>query len=338
MPMNATSFLLVDDNSVALQELSDTLKYLGYKDVHAASTASEAWAMLKVKEFACLFSAWDMPEMTGLALLKIVRNDDRFVNLPFYLSDSSFTNATVIEAGSAGVSGLVVTPYDVETLKQKIAHMAEAAGLGPPSEEQVTLEKGLEMLEDGSFEDALDVFEKMLEEGESAEVYYNIGYVKTSQGLYQEGIEAFRKATQLDRLFAKAYEAMGRAYKELGEPEKAEESLHQAAQIYMSSEKDEHAEEILNEILELQPDTVNVYNSLGVLYRKRGDLPAALKHYQKALKIHPEAPHIYYNIGRVFVDMGNPEKAETHLRQALRFEPDFKEAREALDAIELGQL
>jgi len=336
--MKETSFLVVDDNTVALQELKDTLKYLGYKDVHPTSTASEAWAMLKVKPFHCVFAAWDMPEMTGLALLKIVRNDDRFVNLPFYLSDSSFTKSKVIEAGSAGVSGLIVTPFEVATIKQKVAELAKAAVIGPPSEEQVTLEEGFDLLESGNYEDALSVFEKMLREGESAEVYYNIGYLKTSQGLYQEGIEAFRKATQLDRLFAKAYEAMGRAYRELGQPDKAEECLHQAAQIYMSSEKDEHAEEILNEILELQPDTVNVYNSLGVLYRKRGDLNAALQHYQKALKIHPEAPHIYYNIGRVHVDMGNAEKGESCFRHALKLEPDFKEAREALDAIELGQV
>jgi len=336
--MKATSFLVVDDNSVALKEFTDTLKYLGYKHVHATSTASEAWAMFRVKEFACVVSAWEMPEMSGLALLKILRNDDRYVNLPFYLSDSAFTKAKVIEAGKAGVSGLIVKPYDTGTLKDKIAGMVQAAGLGAPSEEEVSLEEGIKLLESGDYEDALNVFEKMLSEGESAEVYYNIGYIKTAQGQYQEGIEAFRKATQLDRLFAKAYEAMGRAYKELGQTQKAEESLHKAAEIYMKSEKDENAEDILNEILELQPDTVNVYNSLGVLYRKRGDPATALKHYEKALKIHPHESHIYYNIGRVHIDMNHADKAQSYFRQALKLEPDFKEAKEALDAIELGAL
>ncbi|MBW2107895.1 MAG: tetratricopeptide repeat protein [Deltaproteobacteria bacterium] len=336
--MKQTSFLIVDDNSITIQELRDTLKYLGYREIHTTGTASEAWAMLKIKAFDCIFAAWDMPEMTGLALLKIIRNDDRFVDLPFFLMDAALTKAKVIEAGSAGVSGLVVTPFEVDTIKKKVAELAQIAGLEAPSEEQVSLEKGIALLEGGDYQEALSVFERMLQEGESAEVYYNIGYIKTSQGLYQEGIEAFRRATQLDRLFARAYEAMGRAYKELGKPDKAEECLHQAAQIYMSSEKDEHAEEILNEILELQPDTVNVYNSLGVLYRKRGDLATALQHYQKALKIHPDAPHIFYNIGRVHIDMGKPDKAESCFRHALKLQPDFKEAREALDAVELGRV
>jgi pentatricopeptide repeat protein len=336
--MNATAFLLVDDNPVAIEELSNTIRYLGHKEVHKTSTASEAWAMLKVKKFDCIFSAWDMPEMSGLALLKVVRNDDRFANLPFFLADASFTKAKVIDAGRAGVSGLVVTPYNVDTIKDKVRSIAKMAAAGPPCEEQVSLDQGTSLVDEGQYEEALQVFQKMLKEGESAEVYYNIGYIKTAQGFYPEGIEAFRKATQLDRLFAKAYEAMGRAYRELGQPGKAEECLHQAAQIYLSSEKDEDAEEILNEILELQPETVNVYNSLGVLYRRRGDFGAALKQYEKALKIHPEAPHIYYNIGRVHVDMKNTAKAEQYFRQALKLAPDFKEAREAFDAIELGQV
>jgi len=107
--MKTTSFLIVDDNSVALRELADILKHLGYKALHETSTASEAWAMLRLKEFSCVISTWDMPEMSGLALLKVVRNDDRYASLPFFLSDSAFTKSKVINAGRAGVTGLIVS-------------------------------------------------------------------------------------------------------------------------------------------------------------------------------------------------------------------------------------
>ena len=334
--MKTMSFLIVDDNSVALREVADMLKYLGYKDLHETSTASEAWAMLRIKEFDCVISAWDMPEMTGLALLKIVRNDERFDQLLFYLADSTFTKVKVVEAGRAGITGLIVKPYDMETLKGKIKAIAEGTGVHVPSEAEISLDDGMKLLESEDHEGALKVFEKLLSEGESAEVYYNIGYVKTAQGQYQEGIEAFRKATQLDRLFAKAFEAMGRAYKELGQPEKAEEYLNKAAEIYLSSEREDQAEEILNEILEVNPDTINVYNTMGVLYRRKGDYPTALKHYEKALKIHPEEPNIYYNIGRIHVEMKNLDEAKFCFSKALELDPRFKEAREILNAIDLG--
>lgn len=331
--MKGISFLIIDDNSVALQELTDILKYLGYKEIHTSGTAFEAWAMLRIKEFNCIISAWEMPEMSGMALLKVVRTDDNYMNLPFYLTDSAFTNSRVIEAGRAGATGLILKPYETETVKSK---MDEVAGISVLTEAEVSLEEGTDLIEAGDYEGALKLFEKLIEENESAEVYYNIGYVKTAQGEHEQAIEAFRRATQLDRMFAKAYEAMGRCYKELERPKEAQECLHKAAEIYMGSEKDEHAEEILNEILELRPDTVNVYNSLGVLYRKKGDLQTSLKHYEKALKIHPGEPYIHYNIGRLYVEMNDPETSKSFFKQAVSLDPGLAEARQALHAVELG--
>ena len=294
--------------------------------------------MLRVKEFDCIISAWEMPEMTGLALLRVVRNDERFVDLPFFLADSAFTKAKVVKAGQAGITGLIVKPYNSEIIKEKIQDIPEAMGAGAPSEAEITLDEGLKLLESEDHEGALKAFEKLLNEGESAEVYYNIGYVKTAQGQYPEAIDAFRKATQLDRLFAKAFEAMGRAYKELGQPEEAEQCLNKAAEIYLSSEREDQAEEILNEILEVNPDTINVYNTMGVLYRKKGDYPTALKNYEKALKIHPEEPNIHYNIGRIHIEMKNLDKAKSCFNKALALDPGFKEAREILNAIDLGAM
>jgi len=336
--MKPGSFLIVDDNSVALGEIEDILKYLGYKNLQGSGSASEAWAMLRVKEFDCIISAWEMPEMTGLALLRVVRNDERFVDLPFFLADSAFTKAKVVKAGQAGITGLIVKPYDSEIIKEKIQGIPEAIGVGVPTEAQISFDGGMKLLEAEDYEGALKAFEKLLNEGESAEVYYNIGYVKTAQGQYPEAIDAFRKATQLDRLFAKAFEAMGRAYKELGQPEEAEQCLNKAAEIYLSSEREDQAEEILNEILEVNPDTINVYNTMGVLYRKKGDYPTALKNYEKALKIHPEEPNIHYNIGRIHIEMKNLDKAKSCFNKAIALDPGFKEAREILNAIDLGAM
>lgn len=331
------SFLLVDDNAIALKELEDMLKYLGHQKIHGSESAVDAWAILKVKPFDCVFSAWDMPEMSGLAFLKIIRKDDLYATLPFFLADSSFTQPKVAQAGQAGATGLIVKPYELETMKNKMETMAEILGIAP-SKTEMTLEEGMKLLESEDYGQALDVFENMVKQGESPEVYYNIGYIKTSQKKYEEAIEAFRKATELDRLFAKAFKGMGRAYKELGQTKEAEESLNKAAEIYLGSEKDEDAEEILNEILELGPDSVNVYNSLGILYRKKGQPSIAIKHYMKALKIHPNEPNIYYNIGRLHVELKNLDKGKFYFKKAITINPGFKDAQEVLNAIELGTL
>lgn len=334
--MKAKTFLLIDSNSIALRELSDLLKYIGYDKVQTIQSANDAWSILRIQEFDCVISAWDMPDMSGIALLKIARNDDKLYNVPFFLTDSAFTKLKVVQAGQSGATGLMVTPYNVDNVKIKMATLSDSAVKQEPTKEEKNLAAGLKLVEKGKCEKALSVFKDLVDSGENAEYYYNIGYIKTVQEKYSEAIEAFQKATQLDRLFAKAFEAMGRAYKELGKDDEAEEHLRKAADIYMSKNNDQDAEDILNEILEIKPDTINVYNSLGVLYRRKGDLRTSLSHYEKALKVHPDEPHILYNIGRLYLEMKDPENAKHYFSLALQSEPDFKEAQEVLNALELG--
>lgn len=334
--MKTTSFLIVDNNTIALREMSDILKYIGCNNIQQVENANDAWAVMRIKPIECVIAAWDMPDMSGLALLRIARSDDKHFNTPFFLTDPAFTKLKVVQAGQSGVTGLIVAPFDLEIIKKKILSLGQQSVSDIPPAAAKSLEKGLALVENGNYKTAIKVFSSLTEETETAEYYYNIGYKKTAEEKYGEAIEAFRKATQLDRLYAKAYEAMGRAFNAIGKPEEAQRFMQKAADIYMSKEKVEDAEEILNEMLKISPDTINVYNSLGVLYRKKGDLDTALANYKKALKVHPDEPHIHYNIGRLHLEMRDPAKAKDHFGKALKLDPDFREAREVLNALELG--
>ena len=336
--MKNISFLLVDDDSDAVDTLTHILNSMGFEDIETTENANDAWLLLRIREFDCVISAWEMPDMSGLALLRIVRGDDRLHNISFFLSHSAFTNIKVVQAGQAGVTGLFVKPFDLKAIKRRLKDFRKITVESDLFEAEDTFAEGMRLIEENDYENALKLFKKLTEKGESAEVYYNIGYIKTTQRRYEEAIVAFQKATQLDRLFAKAYEAMGRAYKQLGQIEEAQRCFQEAADIYMGKEKMQDAEEVLNEILEISPDSVNVFNSLGVLYRRKGDLKTALTHYQKALKVHPNVPHIYYNIGRLYFDMKQVEEAKSYFNRALKIDPHFDDAKEVLSAIELGVL
>ena len=334
--MTEEALLLVDNNVVSLSELADIVTSLGYQRIEQVDSADSAWRLMKLNRYRCVIAEMEMPEMSGLALLKIVRSDDRFGDIPFFLTHAAFTRVKVLQAGQEGASGLFVKPFHIENIRDKLAEMIQGAAKPLFEKEQLTLQRALNMMADQDYEKALMVLERLVEQGESAEIYYNIGYIKTAQEKYAEAIEAFQKATRLDRLFAKAYEAMGRAYEKLNRPQEAERFLQKAADIYLSKEKVEDAEEILNGILQIRPDTINVYNSLGVLYRKKGDFNKALQSYEKALKIHPRQPQIYYNIGRLWLDQKKPEKAKPYFQKALNLDSAFTEAAEVIQAIELG--
>ncbi len=336
--MKTESILLVDENAFALKELVNILKYIGYKNLTSIEDAGTALTRIASKEVSCIIAALEMDSISGLEFLRKVRDDEKFITLPFYLTDSAFTKEKVIKAGLAGVTGLIVMPFDKENLEAKMDSMSSSAAEPSFIEETENLHKGMALLEEGNYEEAIDALDDVVNSDETAEYYYNIGYIKTLEEKYGEAIPAFQKATQLDSLYGKAFEGLGRAYSALGQTEEAEKYMQKAAEIYLDKDKVEEAEFILNDILAISQDSVNIFNSLGVLYRKKGDFEASMKQYKKALKVHPEEIYILYNVGRLYIDMKEPESAVEYFEKAIEVEPEFNEAREVLDAIKLGTL
>jgi tetratricopeptide (TPR) repeat protein len=229
-----------------------------------------------------------------------------------------------------------VQPFNACNIKMKMKSLQHSTEDTALAETEKSMDDAMRLIENKSYATALGMLDNLIANEESAEYYYNIGYIKTAKGQYSEAIQAFRKATAIDRLFAKAYEGMARAYKELGKIDEAEKYMIQAADIHMSKENVNEAEEVLNEIKQINPNTINIFNSLGVLYRKKGDYKMALLNYKKALKIHPDRVRIHYNIGRLYIEMKDPETAKSYFQQALKIDPKFTDAKEVLDAIELG--
>jgi tetratricopeptide (TPR) repeat protein len=334
--MQCRHILIIDDSNDNLNRLESLLHDMGLGDIVRANGTDEGWVTLKKKEIDCVVCAWDMKEMSGLALLKIIRKEDLLSDIPFFLTDPAFTKMKVLKAGQTGVTGLFVIPFEKNRIQQKI--IAALGGTPDPviATAQQSVEKGRQLIEKKQYKEALDIFTTLVEQKDNPEYYFNIGYIKTSQGKHSEAIEAFSMATRLDRLFARAYEEMGRAYKLMGNHQKAEEYMQLAAEIYMDTNKLGAAEDILNEILESGTQSLNVFNTLGVVFRKKGDPEQALKQYKKALKVHPDEPYIYYNIGRLYLDMKKIESAKSYFEQALEKEPLFDEARQVIKAIDLG--
>ncbi len=334
--MDNKQLLIIDDSMSNLKQLESYFQELGFKQTLTASGADDGWVTMKQKKIDCVISAYEMQEMSGLALLKIIRKEDAISDIPFFLTDKAFTKIKVIKAGQIGVTGLFVVPFNEKLVKEKIIRAMNNVSEPVIEDAKQAFKQAVDLIEKKEYSKALAVFSTLVDQKDNPEYYFNIGYIKTSQGKHGEAIEAFSMATRLDKLFAKAYEEMGRAYKLMGDYEKAEEYMQMAAEIYMDTNKFASAEDVLNEILETGTDSLNVFNTLGVIFRKKGDINLALGHYKKALRVHPDEPYIYYNIGRLYLDMKQMDEAKSYFEQALEKDPDFEEAKQVIKAIDLG--
>lgn len=113
--------LIVDDSSTMRRIIKNTLQRLGYEDILEAEHGLQAWEILdSIDGIKVLITDWNMPEMNGLDLVKKVRADGRFSDIPIIMVTTEGGKAEVITALKAGVNNYIVKPFTPQVLKEKL--------------------------------------------------------------------------------------------------------------------------------------------------------------------------------------------------------------------------
>jgi len=120
--------LVVDDFTHMRTLIRDLLKQGGYKNVVEAEDGLSALRTIKSQKIDFIISDWNMPKMTGQALLKAVRADAEISATPFLMVTAYATQDSVIAAFNAGVSDYIVKPFTGVVLCAKIAKIIEKMG------------------------------------------------------------------------------------------------------------------------------------------------------------------------------------------------------------------
>jgi two-component system chemotaxis response regulator CheY len=115
--------ILVADDMLTMRKLvGKALKEMGFKNLVEAADGQKAWDELVKPQhkFSLIVSDWNMPNFSGLDLLKKVRADEKYKSMPFILLTAETEQSQVIEAIQAGVDNYVTKPFTKDTLEQKI--------------------------------------------------------------------------------------------------------------------------------------------------------------------------------------------------------------------------
>jgi two-component system chemotaxis response regulator CheY len=113
--------LIVDDYATMLRIVKNLLKQIGFDNVDEASDGGSALQMMKQKKYGLVISDWNMTPVTGIDLLRSVRQDDNLKATPFIMVTAESKTENVVEAKKAGVSNYIVKPFSSEILKGKIS-------------------------------------------------------------------------------------------------------------------------------------------------------------------------------------------------------------------------
>jgi two-component system chemotaxis response regulator CheY len=112
--------LVVDDSAAVRNLLSERLSQLGFQ-VEQAATGFEALAKVQsMSHLTVMLLDWTMPGMDGLEVLRRVRAEGRYANVPVVMVTTEAELPFVDDAFNAGASEYLMKPFDAQTLLEKL--------------------------------------------------------------------------------------------------------------------------------------------------------------------------------------------------------------------------
>lgn len=112
--------LLVEDSQFQRVICVSQLKQAGFENIEVAENGNEAYSKLEEIEFDLILCDWEMPELNGIQLLKKVKKNPSFKNIPFIMLTSLKGDKNCQEAIDEGALDYIIKPANPEILKEKL--------------------------------------------------------------------------------------------------------------------------------------------------------------------------------------------------------------------------
>jgi tetratricopeptide (TPR) repeat protein len=155
-----------------------------------------------------------------------------------------------------------------------------------------------------------------------------LGYAYINENLFDKAIEHLQIAVRLNPVYADAHDNLGLAYSAKGMTVKAMEHI-QIAMRLRPDYKDAVIERTMQHykaVIKQDPDNVDAYNDLGVVYFSKGMTDEALKYYHAALERNSDYSNVYFNLGEAYFSKGLVDKSIENYRAFLNYRPDYADA------------
>ena len=257
---------------------------------------------------------------------RIIKNSD-LRRTPIVVISSDSSKEFVLETIAAGCSGFVIRPYNLETLRNHLFYLVEIEKFCTIEED--LLEEAESKIRDGQYDQAIEDFKELVEtEEDSAKEYFEMGVNYLFEKKYAKAIIAFKKALKLNDMFIKAYTGLADAYRGKNDMEQYKYYMQKAANEYARLNEFEEVKNIFVQILKLDDNAPNPYNTLGIKLRKEEKYSMAFDAYKQALKLDPYDENIYYNFARALYFSNHIDSTVKCLNKALKLNSEFEEARQ----------
>jgi two-component system, chemotaxis family, chemotaxis protein CheY len=116
--------LVVDDYMLTREMVVSILRQIGFLRILVAEDGEQAITQLGNHRFGLVICDWNMPNVTGIEVLKAMRDkDEAYAKTPFLMLTAEGYRENVVAAKEAGVTDYIVKPFTALTLIKKIEEL-----------------------------------------------------------------------------------------------------------------------------------------------------------------------------------------------------------------------
>lgn len=346
--MPEIDFLLVGQQQDTLDQDYRVLREAGHENIRTVLTGIEARHVLKNSRVRFVITDLQMPCMTGIELLKLIRRTPGLSDIPVLIISDNRQKEMILYAIDEMVDGYLATPYSGEDLLQAInkihkrkqltvlqneIRLARHFILGKNYEKAVDKAKAV-LAQDRNNSDALFVLSEAyywLRELDKAKQFLNM-YLKGNPASCK-GAHLLSKVCRLDGACGDAFGLLLKAHKE--NPLNIDLTID-LGKFYLEMDMEEKAREIFDEVMSAGPTDLNLIK-IGKALLKRGRLEDAADYLDKTVQPLPETVFVFAQLAQKLEDAGNLAAGAKQFKKCLELVPDHPDYLVKLGEIYLKQ-
>jgi tetratricopeptide (TPR) repeat protein len=104
----------------------------------------------------------------------------------------------------------------------------------------------------------------------------------------------------------------------------------EVAERYQKAGLNQEAVGYLSAAIAESPNSLHLYNRIGIVLRKMQDFQSAENYYKKALEISQADEYLFFNLGRLYFDWQRWDKTAEAAQRAVGLNPNFDQAKKLL--------
>lgn len=295
------NILIVEPHSEVRAILSNHLRSIGFPKVRAVNNGVDALRELSTQRANVILLSNEIECPTSAEFLAEIREDVRIKREIVILSTKPLSRERIMAAIEQGFDGLLIKPFALNDLVQKLKQ-AHAAFSNPNNSERI-FEHAKDLLRKNELKIAEEVYNSLAKIQEnSARPHVGLARIAQLNGEFEKAVSKVKIAIERNENYTHAFTLLGELYLKTGDYTSACSSFKRA--------------------LELSPCNILTYMSAVDSLIDVGRIDDCIYLLNFAISADFEHPFIINRFGYCYFKKQNYQNAASYLERAVKLEPD----------------